>query len=48
MGQVVETGIKINNSETFKSFLGLKKINKFEPALGLNNIKKVNVFYVLM
>ena len=31
---------KINNTETFKSFLGLKKINKFEPALGLNNIKK--------
>ena len=31
---------KINETETLQSFLGLDKINKFEPALGLNKIKK--------
>lgn len=31
---------KINDTDTFQSFLGLDKIHRFEPALGLNNIKK--------
>lgn len=31
---------KINETESFQSFLGLDKIHRFEPALGLNNIKK--------
>ena len=31
---------KINDTETFQSFLGLDKIHRFEPALGLNNKKK--------